>query len=503
MIVGRTKETAELLDAFESLRAEFIVLYGRRRIGKTFLIEALYGKEENTYFLHATGIRKGTMAEQLKTFAQSLSKAFYNGIALAAQNSWLDMLDEVHKTIQQADPKKKIVLFLDELPWLCTNKSRLLEAMDYYWNRYWKNDARIKLVICGSSASWMIRKIINHKGGLHNRQTRQIILKPFTLSETRDFLEASSIYLSPEQIVQIYLFCGGVPYYLSYIQKGKSAAQMMDQLCFNASGILYGEFDKLFDALFDDAEIYKNLIRIISTKREGLSIREIEEENEGISKGGTLSQQLKALEEASFIKSFTPLGHQRQGTYYRVIDEYCYFYLRWIEPARKTLSLDQEDPEYWSSKVGTPEYCQWLGYGFEAICYKHIGEIRRALDIKPGAMIGAWRYAPRKNKENKEERGAQIDLIFDRPDGLITLCEIKYTDAPFEIDQSYFEALTRKREVYKKQTRCNKHLHWVLISAHGLKKNSYSERLIDQVVLLEQLFIENKKTKKIKNNFLN
>lgn len=489
MIIGREEEKAELLDAFESSKAEFIVLYGRRRIGKTFLIEELYGKAKNTYFLHATGIRKGTMAEQLKTFTQSLGEAFYNGAALAAQRSWLDTLGEVHKAIKNADPKKKIVLFLDELPWLCTNKSRLLEAIDYYWNRYWKNDTRIKLVICGSSASWIIKKIINHKGGLHNRQTRQVILKPFTLSETRDFLEASAIYLSPEQIVQMYLFCGGVPYYLSYIQKGKSAAQMMDQLCFNASGILYGEFDKLFDALFDEAEVYKELIRVISKKREGLTMKEIEEAGESFSKGGTLGQQLKALEEAAFIKSFTPLGHQRQGTYYRVIDEYCYFYLRWIEPAQKTLSLEHKKHEYWSSQLETSEYYQWLGYGFEAICYKHIGEIRRALDIKPGAMIGAWRYAPK----NKDERGAQIDLIFDRPDGFITLCEIKYTDSPFEIDKSYFEALERKRAVYKKQTRSNKHLHWVLVSAHGLKKNSYSKMLIDQVVLLEQLFIENKK----------
>lgn len=486
MIAGRGNEIQKLTDAFHSEVAEFIVVYGRRRIGKTYLIEQIYGRMD-CYFLHVTGIKNGLMKEQLTEFSRSIGEVFYGGARIATQHSWLEAFKELTAAIQNANQDKKVVLFLDELPWLCTHKSRLIAAIEYYWNRHWKNNSRIKLVICGSSASWIIKKIVHNKGGLHNRLSCQLLLRPFTLLETQQFFDSRGITLNHQQIAQIYLFTGGVPYYLTFIKKGYSAAQSVNQLCFQKGEILYDEFDKLFESLFEHAAIYKDLIRVIASKREGASLLYISEQSQHLSNGGTLTQKLKELEDAAFVKAFVPLGHQRQGKYYRIVDEYCYFYLKWIEPAKTTLSLDFNDNQYWIHKVGTPEYYNWQGYAFEALCYKHIQWIMQALKIGGDVAIGAWRYRPKK-KGSQETAGTQIDLIFDRHDGVITLCEIKYTEQTFVIDKNYAEILRNKIAVYKTQSKTKKHINMALISANGMKDNSYSN-MIDYVVTLDDFFV--------------
>lgn len=484
VISGRTHEKEELFDTFNSARAEFVVLFGRRRIGKTFLIEELFGPKK-CHFFHVTGIRNGTLKEQLKEFAKSVGETFYGGASIAAASSWMNALEELTKAIKSVPQNKKVVLFFDELPWMCTKKSRLLQAIDHYWNRRWKNDKRIKFIVCGSSASWMIRKIIHHKGGLHNRNTRTILLRPFNLSETKQFFNASGIKLTHEQIVEIYSFCGGVAYYLNYIKRGKSAAQMIDKMCFHESGALYDEFNRLFDSLFEDAEMYKELIEIIAQKRKGVRRSYIEEKSKFLSSGGTLTERLKNLEDAAFIKSFMPLGHTRRGAYYRITDEYCYFYLKWIRPAKNTLVTQEENNKYWVGKMNSPEYHNWKGYAFESMCYKHIREIRNALGIKSGSIVGTWRYSP---KDGGEDVGAQIDLIFECDDNTTILFEIKFTDKPFVIDKAYAENLREKIRIYKEQTRTKNQVHLVMLSANGVKKNKYSEELVDAVVTLDDLF---------------
>lgn len=485
MITGREKESAILLEAFQSKQAEFIVLYGRRRIGKTYLIEQL-SLMQKAYFFHVTGIKDAPIKEQLSEFAEGIGKTFYQGARIAAQKTWLEAFKDLSNAIESALPKnKKVIIFLDELPWLCTKRSRLIQAIDYYWNRFWKNNPKIKFVICGSSASWIINKIIHNKGGLHNRYTQQMLLRPFTLSETKKFLAGKNINLNQQQVANLYMITGGVPYYLTYIKKGWSVAQTIDRLCFQKDAILYNEFDKLFESLFEDASVYKEIIRAISKKRHGLSLTEIEKYCRNISSGGTLTAKLKELEDAAFIKEFMPLGHRRQGKYYRITDEYCYFYLQWIEPLKKELSLDYDDNQMWTNYADTPEYYNWQGYAFESICYKHLNQIRKALNIHTGVSIGTWRYMPTK-QENK--KGAQIDLLFDRKDDVVTVCEIKYTKKPFAIDKTYMENIENKMMLYKQQTRLQKHISLIFISANGLKQNSYSDKHVDCVVLLSDLF---------------
>lgn len=483
-ILGRKEEQQELIEAFNSKKAEFIVLYGRRRVGKTFLIEEFFSTKPCIYF-HVTGVQDGLLKEQLHEFAKQIGKTFYNGADIAPAASWMNAFKELTKAVNNAPPTQPIVLFIDELPWLATKRSRVLQALDYYWNHYWSKNDRLKLVVCGSSASWIIKNIIHNKGGLHNRYTRDILIKPFSLHETKEFLENKNIKLSDKQVLQLYMAIGGVPHYLEKIKKSLSASQNIDHLCFRENGILFSEFDKLFKSLFDDAKAYIELMTIISKSREGISRSYIEEHSKLSSKGGTLTDRLNDLELAGFIKLFLPLQHQRQGVYYRVIDEYSYFYLKWIKPERQSLLAHESNNQYWTNKAGTSTHQAWMGYAFESLCYKHISQIKQALKIPAGARAGVWRYTP---KKGTEEKGAQIDLLFERNDDTITLCEIKCTDEPFVIDKAYYNALQNKIAVYKKVTKTSKQIFVAFVSASGVKDTIYSEEIVCGVATLDDLF---------------
>jgi hypothetical protein len=327
----------------------------------------------------------------------------------------------------------------------------------------------------------MINKIIHNKGGLHNRHTLRILLKPFKLSETKSFLSSLGLKLTNKQVAEIYMVTGGVPYYLSFIKKGMSAAQAINFLCFRRNGLLFDEFDKLFESLFDNAEIYKTIIRTVSSKREGVSLNELGKALKLAPKSGALARKLKDLEDAAFIKAFIPLGHSRQMKFYRICDEYYYFYLQWIEPLKGKMIAEIEEKSYWQGQLKSPGYYSWRGYTFESLCYKHLTEIKAAINLDQLEGVGAWRYIPRSKALGK---GAQIDLIFDRVDGITTICEIKYTDRPLVVSKQLLDSIQNKVSVYKQRTRTLKHLNLALISACGVKAKV---KEIDYMVSLEDL----------------
>jgi hypothetical protein len=484
LIVGRGKEIDSLEQIFQSNQPEFVALYGRRRIGKTYLIRQFFKKKEIIFF-NVTGSKEGSRTEQLAHFVEQIGVVFYGGASLNVPQTWDKAFHVLTNAINNQDKDKKIILFFDELPWMATKKSRLLQNLDYYWNQYWSNDDRIKLIICGSSASWIIRKIIKNKGGLHNRITQKMRLKCFTLAETKKFLSAKGVKLTNQQVLLIYMVTGGVPYYLINIKKGLSAAQIIEQLVFTEEGILFAEFDNLFSSLFDNAELYIQIVKKIAERRSGIGKRKLLKSIGESAMGGVGKKALEELEEAGFLISFVPHHHRRQGIYYRLIDEYTLFYLKWLEPLKKSLQKKSLDQGNWQAMQTTPEWYNWLGYAFESICYKHISKIREVLKISPGALANAWRYVPRKGSTN---RGAQIDLLFDRNDDAITICEIKYTDEPFVITKEYVEVLQRKLDVFKERTRTKKQLFLALISANGIKNNYYAEEMIDGIVTLNDFF---------------
>lgn len=483
-LIGRNEEIDLLENMYESNRPEFLAIYGRRRVGKTYLIR-LFAETKKAVFFNITGIKDAPRSRQLETFAQQLSKVFYSGVPIVTPKNWGSAFQLLTDAANTHSKKKRIILFFDELPWLATPKSMLLQELDYYWNQHWSNDARIKLIVCGSNASWIIHKIINNKGGLHNRITQKIALEPFTLSETNEFLINQKITLKKQQLLMVYMVTGGIPYYLSYIEKGLSAAQIIEKIAFTKKSFLFSEFENLFSSLFDNAENYIKAIKIIASRRYGIGQQELLIMMGKSVMGSVGVNLLRNLEETGFIISFVPHEHKRQGIYYRLIDEYVYFYLKWIEPIKSTLQKNSMPAGYWLSKQQTSEWSIWLGYSFESFCLKHISLIRQALSIPPDAVAHSWRYVPRKNSDN---RGAQIDLLFDRNDDAITICEIKYTEEPFTITKEYLDNLQKKMTVYKEQTGTKKQLFLAIISANGIKNNYYAEQIVSGIVTLEDFF---------------
>lgn len=482
-IIGRELEQKELEIAYNSLEAEFIAIYGRRRIGKTYLIKNFFQPKECIYF-QSTGIYKGSLKQQLTRFSKELGDAFYGGASINVPEDWMSAFEALSKAIDNMDKNKKVILFLDELPWMCTPKSSLLQALEYFWNRHWAHNPKIKLIVCGSAASWIIKKIIKNRGGLHNRTTRKIRLKPFDLRETYDYLHHQGYKIDKEKVVKLYMAIGGIPFYLKQIKNDLSVDQNINELLFNSDSILFTEFDEVFASLFDSAESYVELVRLIAASRQGLARTVLEEKNKVTGKGGRLSNRLENLENAGFITSYLPFGHKKLGVFYRISDEYCHFYLKWVDPIKDSAKLNNH-LSYWQGKLNSPEYYSWLGYAFENLCYKHVAQIRTALKIDAGSLASPWRYAP---KSYSEERGAQIDLLFDRRDDAISICEIKYSDSEFVVTKAYADNLKQKLAVFKQQTRTKKQLFLILISAHGLKANAYSDELISGIVGFEAFF---------------
>jgi AAA+ ATPase superfamily predicted ATPase len=484
-VVGRLEEQAELEDILNSGRSEFAAVVGRRRVGKTFLIRNYFKSKKCIYF-EAIGLQNGSLEEQLKNFSDGMSETFYDRMPMQPPISWNEAFQRLTTVIEKQAKNSKIVLFFDELPWMATPRSGILEALDYVWNKYWVNFKNLKLIVCGSSSSWILKKIIYNKGGLHNRVTRQIIVHPFSLKETKLYLEARGYPVSLQAVLEIYMAIGGIPFYLERIKKQLSASQNINNLCFRKNGLLFDEFDKLFKSLFKEADAYIELVRLIAKRRYGISRVELEKKIKLSKKGGTLTERLKELEEAGFIISFLPLWHKTRGTYYKVIDEFSLFYLTWIEPEKNTLIKAEAKTNFWKLKHKTPAWNNWAGYAFEAVCYKHIDAIRQALNIPDGSRSAVWRAAS--GEQDMQSSGAQIDLLFDREDGAITLCEIKYSEIPFIIDKEYAKNLLNKKKVFVEKTKTNKQIFITLIAASGIKNNFYAEDLLSGVVTLPDFF---------------
>jgi len=477
MIVGRENEQRLLENLYKSNEAQFACLYGRRRIGKTFLVREFFANKDCIFF-HTTGTQKASAKKQIKKFTGVVSTTFFDGIAIETPKNWEEALDLLHKQISKITTKK-IVIFLDELPWMATPKSGLLQEIDYFWNHHWAKIKNIILIVCGSSASWLIRKIIYNKGGLHNRTTCQMKLLPFNLHETKKYLHSKNIKLNNNHMVDLYMAFGGVPYYLSYIQPGLTSQQNIQKLIFDKNAPLKDEFNKLFESLFSSADSYIELIKIIVKKREGIRRVELQNLAKLSSGGGRLSKRLNDLIEVGFIEEYIPWGRNR-GEYYKLIDEFCLFYLHWVYSKKR----EQFASNYWAGQRQKSAYYAWAGYAFESICIKHANQIIQSLNIDSASTIGSWRFIPRK----KLETGAQIDMIIDRTDNAITLCEIKYTEGSFLIDKQYAAKLQNKIKIFKLVTKVTKQIFLVLISANGLKRNKYAEELISSVVTLNDLF---------------
>lgn len=478
-VVGRKNEQKTLDKIWRSKSPELVAVYGRRRVGKTFLIREFFSSRGRYFEL--AGKQETPIDEQLRNFAEAFSKTFYNGISLLPPKTWRDALALLTQELEKT-PSQKHLIFFDELPWLATQKSNFMQALDYFWNTYWSRMSNIKVILCGSAASWMLEHLIHAKGGLHNRITQLMQLQPFNLKEVKEYLQSRKIKLSEKHLLDIYMVMGGIPYYLNYIESGKSAEQNIQDICFSNNGILLTEFQRLFQSLFDASETNLRIIREIARKREGISREDLLSRLK-LTSGGTFNKRIGELEAAGFIRGFIPYNHKKKEQHFRVIDEYSTFYLTWIDPlAEKGFS----QTNYWKTCLRSSQWASWSGYAFENVCFKHLAQIMHALELDSiPAEVGNWRFIP---KKGTKETGTQIDLLFDRQDQAVTLCEIKFSTNKYLIEKAYAKELQRKIDVFQEKTKTNKQIFLAMVTCLGVKKNLWSEELVTNEATLKDLF---------------
>jgi len=375
-IVGRKEELAVLERVVSSPDPEFLAVYGRRRVGKTHLIREFFG---DMICFEITGMYNASLTDQLTNFSRSLGKAA--GMVFQPQRpaSWAEaflQLEQFLESIQQKEIETKHVIFLDELPWLNTPRSKFISAFEHFWNTYGSRQNNLVLIVCGSAASWMIQNIVRSKGGLHNRLTRQIRLLPFTLSETEEFLQKRGINLTRFQIIELYMVMGGVPFYLMQADPGMSAAQIIDKVCFTTTGLLRNEYEKLYSSLFENSEAHLKIVSLLAQKQGGLSRNELLAATK-FNTEDTLTKVMEALEESGFIESRIPFRKKVNDSLYRISDEFTLFYFAWI----KNLGKKTPGSGYWMSRQSDPKRLARAGYAFESICLKHVQQMKTALGI--------------------------------------------------------------------------------------------------------------------------
>lgn len=474
-VFARKRELKILEKAYQSKQPEFLAVYGRRRIGKTFLIRQFF-KNKGLYF-ELTGIKEGSYKQQLNSFCVEFLRVF-KGSAKPA--NWFEAFDKLREAIEKIPGNERIVLFFDELPWLVTHRSNFLQALEHFWNRYMSDDNRIIVIVCGSAASWMIKKIIRNKGGLHGRLTAIIRLLPFDLKETESFLIHRGITMDRKQLIDVYMAIGGVAKYLTFVEKGKSSLQIVNQLCFD--GPLFKEFEELYSSLFESYAHHISVVKVLAMRAGGFTKKEICEAT-GISSGGGMTGILNELEESGFIAPISSFGKKKNDIRYRLIDEYSLFYLKWITQA-KSVDLSGVDEDFWIKMGNTSAGRAWAGYAFESLCMKHIRKIKKALGISGvSTRESEWSY---RSPKRSGEKGAQIDLVIDRADNCINLCEIKYTNEGYVIDKNYASQLRDKKNIFIETTKSKKSVFLTLITTHGVQ--AAAPGLVDVELTMNDLF---------------
>ena len=474
-LIGRKRETNLLMDSLRSSRPEFVAVYGRRRIGKTYLVKQLLGDE---FCFYMTGVYNYTKQQILSYFQAQLAK--YSGQKRRKPHNWFEAFAQLRDYLSGLSERERLVIFIDELPWLDTPRSDFLPSFELFWNGWASEHSNLKLIVCGSATTWMTNKLIGDRGGLHNRVTRKIHLGPFCLAETEELLRSKGIIWTRHQIVECYMAMGGTPYYLEKLDKAYSLPQNLDRLFFSENAELAEEYGFLFRSLFKDAITYQRLVELLAKRAVGMRREEITQAL-GIQSGGKLSEALDNLINCDFIRRYNAFGATSTGALYQLTDLYTLFYLRYVKGNRGS------DEQFWSHRIDSPSHRAWSGYAFEQVCLHHVWQIKRKLGIN-GIQSNVCSWIQRAVPEHGK-RGAQIDLIIDRRDQVVNLCEIKYALHPYEITPGYMEEVIERREAFRQSTSTRKALHITFITTCGLKANAQSG-MVQSEVSLDDLFSE-------------
>ena len=473
MLIGRKEELRELNDAFKSEYSQFVAVFGRRRVGKTFLVREAFNYE---FTFQHTGVAKEKLSGQLAAFRTSLIDCGYTDCP--ELNNWPDAFNAL-KVLIKSSRKKKKVIFIDEISWMDTPKSQFVSALEHFWNGWCNARKDVLLIICASATSWIINKVIKDHGGLHNRVSVQIYLKPFTLKECEEYLLSRGIHINRYQILTLYMVMGGPAYYWSLLQKGKSAAQNIDNLFFADNGKLHGEYNALYESLFKNPERYIKIVEALGEKGIGLTRQELIDDY-GLENNGLLTTCLEELEQCGFIRKYNAFDKQKKEAMFQLIDNYTLFYYKFVRESGG-------DPAFWMHSLNSGLYRAWSGLAFERVCLQHIDSIKNALGIS-GVMTRQCTWRADRKILIQGERGAQIDLLIDRKDDIVSVCEMKWASEPYVIDKDYDEKLRNKVSAFIRETGTCKSVLITMVTTFGVKDNMYSDTIQSQVVL-DDLFV--------------
>ncbi len=474
-MTGRKKEAEELNRLYNSNRAELAAIYGRRRVGKTYLVDETF--RGRITFRHA-GLspvddnKKGMLKAQLEHFYYSL---LLQGMKKSKKpGNWLEAFYMLEKFLDEIDDGSRQLVFLDELPWLDTPRSGFMTAFEGFWNTWGCHRNNLMVIVCGSANSWILDNLINNHGGLYNRVTYEIKLSPFTLKECEEFYISRNIKLSRYDIVQSYMILGGIPYYMGYFQSGMSLAQNIDNILFSKQGKLKDEYDRLFASVFSNPEIMKKIVGLLYTRNAGYTRSEIVKKT-GMKDGGTLSQSLNALIASDFVIKYLPFGKGKRE-HYKLADPFCMYYLHFVDKKKTS------EENFWQQNVSSQQIVSWRGYAFENVCFSHVPQIKKALGIS-GVITtySAW------SKRSDDEKGVQIDLILTRNDNVVNMCEIKYYGDKFSVGKEYYQVLLHRQEILAEEISPKYSIHNTLVTTFGLAYNEYSG-IFSSVITLDDLF---------------
>ncbi len=475
-MVGRKREIKELNRLYDHNQAELAAIYGRRRVGKTYLVDETFAGRIT--FRHA-GLSPAD--ENARGLLKLQLEHFYNSLVLHGMEetekpkSWMEAFLLLEKFLQKIDDGARQLVFLDELPWLDTARSGFIRAFEGFWNTWGCHRKNLMVIVCGSANSWIQDKLINNHGGLYNRVTYEMKLSPFTLSECEEFYESSHVRLSRYDIVQSYMIFGGIPYYMGYVNGELSLAQNIDHLFFARNAALRDEYDRLFASVFVNPGALKSIVQLLYTRNAGFTRREITEKL-GITDGGRLSRNLNALIASDFIVKYVPFGLNKREEHYKLIDPFCIFYLHFINGQRRV------NEKFWQQNVTSAPVTIWRGFAFENVCFNHVHQIKRALGIS-GVISAhsAW------SKKSGDEAGTQIDLLISRNDNVINMCEMKYYGGKFSVDKNYYAVILRRQEILAEEVSRKAAIRSTLITTFGLLHNEYSG-VFTNVITLDDLF---------------
>ena len=476
-MIGRAKEAKELNRLYDQHSAELVAIYGRRRVGKTYLVDETF--EGRITFRHA-GLSPAEESPQGLLRAQLTH--FYNSLILHGMQpdkkpqDWLEAFLLLEKYLQNIDDGSRQLIFLDELPWLDSPRSGFMTAFEGFWNTWACHRKNLMVIVCGSANSWVLDKLINNHGGLYGRVTFELKLSPFSLQECEEYFQANQIKLSRYDIAQSYMIVGGIPYYLGYFDPVLSLAQNVDALFFARNAKLHDEFKRLFDSVFSNPDTAKAIVRILYSKNAGFTRKELIEKLQ-LSDGGSLSRNLNALIASDFVIKYVPFGFSKREEHYKLIDPFCLFYLRFVD------GTSRANTRYWQQNGTSQTVSTWRGYAFENLCFNHVEQIKKALGISGViSSSSAW------SKRPDDIEGIQIDMLIERNDNVVNMCEIKYWSSNFVVDKSYYRTLLQRQSILAQHLSPKQTIHSTLITSFGLTHNEYSGAFTN-VITLDDLFV--------------